>query len=470
MFLRFLKLSHLIWIIGLFLFVSCAKDDGPGYVQVPTPPTLNISIDHEGNSHIGEEPLVYKGKGNLFYVTLPMGADLTKVRVDFDVDEGNSVYLGSQSLGNTATIDLSETVELKVIGSGNAESEYVVLAQVGIPAIDELVYAFKEKHAIPGVSIGMADMGQSRILYESGLGYAETESRTRATASTLYRLASMSKQHTALGIMALVEEGVLSLDDHVFGDGGILTDEFPNTSELANKVTVRHLLENASGWVSDPDPMFTNSFQGQTIEERIEYVLNSPQNEPGEVYSYFNMGFGILGKVIEAKSGTDYESYLRTAVWNPAEIADIHVGGGPEDRLSNEAVYYSQGNANGYANDMEVIKAAGGIIASPNALMNLLFRIDGKDNIPDIISSESRTAMLTPSSASNQYALGWRMGHNLFPNSWYHGGNLAGTATLWVMGEDYSAVILCNSRATPAAFGDDLFYLMRDILAIAAEM
>jgi CubicO group peptidase (beta-lactamase class C family) len=179
------------------------------------------------------------------------------------------------------------------------------------------------------------------------------------------------------------------------------------------------------------------------------------------------MGFGILGKIIEKLSGKNYDVFLKE-VMALAGITDVHVGGDRLQKRANEVVYYSQDGTNGYGNEMPVIAAAGGVIASTEEMLKLIFHIDEKTTIPDIISPSTRTLMLTPSAAYNRYALGWRMNHTYYPNSWYHGGNLAGTATIWVMGPEYSAVILCNSRSYISGFDDELYGLIKDVLAFAA--
>ena len=214
--------------------------------------------------------------------------------------------------------------------------------------------------------------------------------------------------------------------------------------------------------------MFTASFKGQTLDQRITYVLGSPQSEPGTKHSYFNMGFGILGKIIEKVTGKGYETYLKE-VLATAGVTDIHVGGDRSQRRSNEVVYYSQSGTDGYGNEMQVIAAAGGVIASVEQMMKLMFHIDGRDKIPDIIQPSTRATMLTASDAYNRYALGWRLNHTFYPGSFYHSGNLAGTASMWVMGNNgVNCVVLCNSRSYIDGFDDEMYVLLRDLLSVAS--
>ena len=182
----------------------------------------------------------------------------------------------------------------------------------------------------------------------------------------------------------------------------------------------------------------------------------------------------MLGKVIEKVTGKDFESYLREDVLSKAGVTEIYVGGDRSHKRENECVYYSQDGMNGYGNDMEMIKAAGGIIASAPALMKLMAHIDYGTKVPDILKKETLDLMYTPSKAYDHYGLGWRLNHTVFDN-WasYHSGNLAGTAAIWMRGYNgVSATVLCNSRSyleipgnDGGSFDDYLFTLLEDIEA-----
>lgn len=453
----------------LLFFASCSRDEVSPY-EIASAPRINGATI--ASPALSDGVYVKSGRDSVLYITLPIGTDLSQVTLNLDVEQGGIVsHNGVELTGNSGVFNLNDMVELEVTsGIGGAKAVYTVLAQEGVSELDRLIYDFKDRYAIPGVSFAISTTDESRIVYKSGIGFSIRDDRVRAQPDHLFRLASISKQFTALCIMRLWDEGLLTLNDIVFGSGGILEREFPLVSERAATVTVRHLLEHTSGWTSDPDQMFAASFRGQTLEQRIGHLLNESEQEvPGETYRYLNMGYGILGKVVEELSGEDFETYLKE-VLSEAGISDIHVGGNRQQRRPNEAVYYSQGGLNGYNNEMEVIKAAGGLIASTEEMLKLQYYIDGRDNIPDILSAEARALMLTPSEASERYTLGWRTGHDFFPDSWYHGGNLAGTAVLWVMGVEMNAVILCNSRSPDSDFDDDLFYLMRNIIQTASEL
>lgn len=487
-----LQFIQLVLLVVFFssLLTACSKKGNPEPKDPKTEEpgvksnakVLNsLLIKKADNPTLSEDAFVYKNNTTL-YVTLPLGSDLTKVKLSFNVSPKATIAIDGKVLPDlSGTLDLSKTLKAVVTSESGSSQNYLILAQTGIKELDKLIYQFKEEYSIPGISFAISKTNKSEIVYKSGIGFAVEEELVRAQPNHLFRLASVSKQFTSISIMKLIQDGKLTVNSKVFGPDGILKDEFPSANAHAAKVTIRTLLDHSTGWGGGEDPMFDGGkFANQTLDQLIDYVLKmTPTGDPGTKFAYFNMGYGILGKVIEKISGKKFEVYMKE-VLAEAGITDIHVGGSKkaiisgdsESRRANEAVYFSQGGYNGYNNNMQVIAAAGGVIASPEQMLKLLTYIDGRDNIPDILTPEIRNLMLTKSQGST-YALGWRLGHRLYPDSWFHGGNVAGTASFWVMGPDINCVILCNSRAyisnAKGTFDDNLYYLMADVITEAAK-
>lgn len=460
---QFYSNRFFVAIFFALVLASCGKDKDVVKTPSNERELVNVVIPKTDNPTYSEDGFVFK-RNDMVYITLPLEADPSKVKLSFLLSPDAKLTLGGKAVPNlSGTFDLSNTVDAIVTSESGASKEYHILAQPGIKDLDKLIYEFKEHFDIPGVSFAIMKMSTSEIVYKTGIGFSEKEGMVRTKPNHLFRLGSMSKQFTSICIMKLIEAGKFTVESKVFGPEGILKDEYPDVSDRAASVTVRNLLDHTSGWTSDPDPMFSSSFRGQTLDERIKYVLTSAQAEPGTKYSYFNMGFGILGKVIGKVTGKEYEDFLKE-VLAEANITDVHVGGDRSHKRSNEVVYYSQDGYNGYLNEMDVAAAAGGIIASTEQLLKLITYIDGKPNPADILSPAIRTLMLTASSNSGKYALGWRMNHHRFPGAWFHGGNLAGTATFWVMGPEYSTVILCNSRSYLDGFDDEFYYISEKMI------
>lgn len=466
-----------IAVFSMMLF-SCSKDDGP--VVVPGKSDYNnlttFTFKKSDNAGLTEDCNSFLG-GSTLYVTVPEGTSITSLKPDITISPNATLKInGTVVSGAIPAMDFSGVANITVTSESGKNRLIKVVVKAGNKQIDRLMYEFMSTYSIPG--IGFAISKDEKVIYESGTGFSNVESEVRARPDQLFRLASISKQFTTLCIMKLYEQGKFTVDSKVFGPGGLLEQEFPavKATDKASKVSIRHFLSHTSGWKSDPDPMFTSSFKGQSLDERITYMLGSAQGEPGAVYSYYNMGFGVLGKIVEKYSGKKFEVFMKE-VLATAGVTDIHVGGDRSQKRANEAVYYSQDGTNGYGNEMDVIAAAGGVIASPREMLKLLFHLDGLPGIPDILAPATRDIMLKKIDVYERYALGWRTNHRLFPGASFHTGNLAGTATFWVMGSQsnpsapkYNCVILCNSRSYISGFDDEMYYLMSNVITAAQAM
>ena len=417
--------------------------------------------------------------GDIIYITAPENIDLKNVVPSFSISSGATLTIDGRPVeSSSSACDLSNTAKIVVTSkNGKATKTYTVLAKNGNPDIDYKVYQFMTKYKVPGISVAISKDEQT--VYKAGYGFAVTSTEQRVTPQTLFRLASMSKQQTTLAIMNLYEDGLLDLDDNVFGKGGILEKEFgTEVMPDVDKVTVRHLLQHTGGWGSDP--IYVSS--SATLEQRIADMVQKKalKYAPGSTYDYSNFGFCVLGKIVEALSGKDYETYLKETVHKKAGISNIFVGKNTiANRRENECQYYGQGGKNAYGNDVELSKAAGGMIASTEELMKLMAYIDYGTKVPDMLKKETLDIMYThlPGGTVDEdgdpyikYALGWRTEYPNYP-SWatFHGGTLAGVATIWARGKNnVNGVVLCNSRSYDYD-GDmdyDMWHMLVDIQAM----
>lgn len=461
----------------LFLLVaSCKKGDEP--IPEDTTETaaskssrkelLGITILQSQNTGITSDAYVYRSSYK-YYITIPLQSSLTDIFVNFTVSDRASIKIDGKLMSdNAGHFDLSKTLEALVVAEdGSVSATYTIMAQVGIKEIDAMIYPFIEKYDIPAASYAIGRNSLEEIVYKNACGFAVTEAKERAVPNHLFRLGSMTKQHTAIAIMALIQNGKIAIDDLVFGPTGILKSYWPSVGPMSSKVTVRHLLEHTAGYSGDP--MFSSTYTGYSLERRIDVMLGSNQSTPGTTFTYYNMGYGTLGKIIEEVSGKDYEIFIQE-IYAPVGVKDLHLSASSKDtRRDNEAECYGQNGNNAYGNDIAVYKAAGGIIMNTDELFNVLYSVDGGSIHPDMLNSDIRTLMLTPSQVFSGYAKGWRTNHSLF-EGYYHGGNLAGTATFWIYGTKYSAAILLNSRSYDSNFDTELIVLTNNVMEKASSL
>jgi len=371
-------------------------------------------------------------------------------------------------------------------------ARYLAVAAI----IRRFVEHFMTVHVVPGVSVAIAYKG--RLVFAKGYGYADTSTNQPVTTNHLFRIASLSKPITAAAIFTLLEKRrpplevgqgwvpVLSLDEKVFGQGGILGTTYgtPQSGSGVDQITVQHLLEHTSGWNQNGqakkqppppnppippnpnDPMFDPSHINDTQDQLISFMVQQPivDSAPGTHYRYLNVGYLVLGRVIEARSGMPYADYVRQAVLAPCGIQDMHIAGNTlADRRPNEVHYYPGPSSpyNPYALLVDRMDAHGGWIASPTDLLRFLVRVDRFAPPPDILSSPSTLTMVTPTTAQKlldalntppydaNYAKGWGVHSTVAAgqDNYWHEGNIAGTEAFFVRDkEQYCVAILANSR------------------------
>jgi D-alanyl-D-alanine carboxypeptidase len=162
-----------------------------------------------------------------------------------------------------------------------------------------------------GFSIAVVSHGETVLA--KGYGYADLAERVPASANTIYRLASITKQFTAAAMLHLAEEGRLSLEDRI-------SDYLPDYPDPGRRITIRNLLSHTSGLSDVAVVPFLEEAGGvgYTRDQIIDLVASQPLDfEPGTGHSYSNVGFMLAGVVIERVTGTTYADYLTNEVLRP---------------------------------------------------------------------------------------------------------------------------------------------------------
>ena len=462
------KIFPLLIILLVSVF-SCTKNPNKDLSYDNSIHSFEILLKNNPDCGMSSDALISTISGNL-YVTVDTGSDLT-VLVPTIVSGNNALFFIDDKpvTSGVTEVDLSKTSVLSIQSESGDIKEYYICAKEGNKSIDSRVYYIMKQYSIPGISLSATR--DEEMAYSYGYGFANTTTHERVTPNHLFRLASITKSQTSLCLMTLMERGLLKITDRMFGAGGIFESEFgTNILSGTEKITIQNFLEHTSGWSGEH--IFTGSsspLANMDVMGRMNYILhNIPlDNAPGTTYAYYNMGFGILGALVEKLSGKEYETFIREELYAPMGVSDIWVGGDYIHRRTNEVVYYSQDGRDGYANDMDLIKSLGGLIASSEELMKVMAHIDYGTKVPDCLKKETLDLMYTPSDVyPYRYSLGWRTNHSIF-TTWenYHGGSLAGTGTFWCRDTGgTAAVVLCNSRSYIDGFDTALYELLDLVL------
>lgn len=190
--------------------------------------------------------------------------------------------------------------------------------------VDAYVRAEMQKQQIPGLSLAVVRDG--KIVKEQGYGLASIELNVPASAATVYQIGSVTKQFTAVGVLLLVDDGKIALDDAI---GKHLSD----LPEAWRAVTVRQLLTHTSAIKSYTElPNFAElTIKPVTPRKILESVAALPiQFAPGAKWQYSNTGYVLLGMLIEKGSGKGWGAFLRERIFAPLGMNDTRANVGSE--------------------------------------------------------------------------------------------------------------------------------------------
>jgi D-alanyl-D-alanine carboxypeptidase len=189
-----------------------------------------------------------------------------------------------------------------------------ISASVQTDQVDEYIQVEMQKRRIPGLSLVVIKNGE--VVKLKGYGFANLEHDVPVTPDTVFGLASVTKQFTATAIMLLVEEGKIKLEDPI-------TQHLPGSPQKWRGITIRHLLTHTAGL-----PEFTSvpeTLQYTTAEQFKSAIKDRLSFAPGERYQYSNVGYFLLGMIIEKASGQRYKDFLAGRFFRPLEMASTSI-------------------------------------------------------------------------------------------------------------------------------------------------
>ena len=172
---------------------------------------------------------------------------------------------------------------------------------------DDYVKAEMQRQHLPGLSLVV--IKDQKIVKVQGYGLANVELNVPATPETVYKIGSVSKQFIATGIMMLVHEGKLKIDDPV-------SQYLEGTPETWKPITIRHLLTHTSGIVREAPGFDPMKIQNDADVIKTAYPLPL-RFTPGERYEYCNVGYFTLAEIIRKVSGKSWGDYLGERLFKP---------------------------------------------------------------------------------------------------------------------------------------------------------
>ena len=327
-------------------------------------------------------------------------------------------------------------------------------AAVQADKVDDYVKAQMERQHLPGVSIVV--IKDQKIVKSMGYGLANVELNVPATADTVYKIGSVSKQFIATGIMLLVQDGKISLDDNV-------SKFLEGTPESWKPITIRHLLTHTSGIVREAPGFDPLKIQNDADVIKTAYSLPL-RFTPGEKYEYCNVGYFTLAEIISKVSGKPWGDFLQERVFAPLGMNATRTTN-MTDLVPNRANGYVW--RNGKLQNASIYFALRPSGAFLSTVVDLA-KWDAALNTEKILKQSTLDQMWTPvklnSGATHPYGFGWELEPIAGHKQTSHGGSLPGFRSQLArfVDDKLTVVVLTNgdnANAGAIATGVANFYI-----------
>ncbi|MDQ5825111.1 MAG: beta-lactamase family protein [Chloroflexota bacterium] len=281
-----------------------------------------------------------------------------------------------------------------------------------------------------------------RVLLSKGYGMADIENDVPNSPRTKFRIASVTKQFTAMGVMLLQQEGKLNVQASV-------CEFIAECPETWQPITLHHLLTHTSGL---PENFSIQDFMTLTLSRNpmrdgLEMIKTRPlQAAPGETYQYSNVGYNMLGYIIEQVSGRTYEEYLREKIWSPLGMNDT--GQDHESLLvKRRATGYFSPTAKAQYLPIDLAAYAGGLYSTVEDLYKWDQALYTEQLLPKSVLDTVFTAH------QGDYGYGWTINQGEWGTVLAHNGAVPGFVSNISRYPDRKAtvIVLSNLEATPLA-------------------
>jgi CubicO group peptidase (beta-lactamase class C family) len=308
--------------------------------------------------------------------------------------------------------------------------------------VDQLFASFN-KSGSPGAAVAVVRNGE--IVYKRGYGLANLEYDIAITPATVFHVASVSKQFTAMCILLLEQQGKLSIDDDI-------RKYLPEMADFGAKITLRHLLNHTSGLRDQWDLVSMAGWRmDDVITQRQLLSMLFHQKElnfaPGAEHLYCNSGFTLLAEIVHRVSGRGMPEYARDAIFQPLGMTNTHFHIDHEMVVKNRAYSY-QPDGNGFK--LAALNYANVGATSLFTTVEDLARWAHNFEVPRVGDAALIARMETPGVLNNgkklDYACGLSLGEFRGLKTVGHSGGDAGYRSQITMfpGEKFTVVVLSN--------------------------
>ena len=309
-------------------------------------------------------------------------------------------------------------------------------------SIDDIMSAYQSSDK-PGASVLV--FKDDKIIFKKGYGVSNVSTQEKITQNTNFRLASVTKQFTAMSILLLVQKGRLKLEDP-------LKKYFPSFPVYGKDIKIKHLLTHTSGLMDYEDLIPpTQAVQlHDTNCLQLMYKANGLYFTPGAQYKYSNTGYAILALVVEKISGQDFGVFLKENIFKPLKMKYSVAFEEGKSTIPNRAFGYSMDNGSWVETDQSLTSAVlgdGGIYTNTIEMTQWIKALWDYKLLGSEMQIQSWTRKKLNNGAPIEYGYGWHVEDYKNITHPHHGGSSIGFRNqLLLFPEQKLMVILLTNR------------------------
>ncbi len=331
-------------------------------------------------------------------------------------------------------------------------------AQVKAEQIDAIFRPLTNDQS-PGLAVGVIHDG--KLVFARGYGLATVDKRTPITPDTDFRLASVTKQFTAMSIMLLVHDGKLHYDD-------TLSKIFPEFPPYGKQITVRQLLTHTSG-LKDYGELYMKQVGDKTPIEQVPQILDkgvlqlleqqtTTDFPPGTKWEYSNSGYAVLAMIVEKVSGKPFDEFLHDRIFKPLHMNKTVAFVKGKNEVPNRAFGYRKNKDTGQfvfadQSPTSAVLGDGGIYTSVKEMEKWDKALRTNKLLSEAEMREAYTPVQAPGGiklpdgTTSSYGFGWFLdpykGHE---RHWHNGGTMGFLTSIQRFPKDGLTVVVLSNR------------------------
>jgi CubicO group peptidase (beta-lactamase class C family) len=310
-------------------------------------------------------------------------------------------------------------------------------------SVDELFRDYSGD--VPGAAVIVIHQG--KVLYEKAYGLADLHKKIPCTTHTDFRLASVTKQFTAMSILMLAQQKKLSLDDS-------MTKYFPEFPDYGKPITIRHMLSHRSG-LPDYEDLIPN---GTTIPVSDRNALNLLRTQThgyfpaGSEFRYSNSGYCLLSLIVEKVSGMPFSQFLQANIFQPLGMTRTVAYEAGTSQVSDRAYGYALENERFIDSDQSLTSSTlgdGGVYSNVEDLYKWDQALYTEKLIShDLLESAFQPVSKTTDMKDSGYGYGWYVTSYKGARDLWHYGETCGFTNRIDRFPDrqFTVIVLTNRR------------------------